>query len=75
MRVRIDPKQLFLNGQGQVDIRKYMLITIDDDTMLDVQDEIGLDYDEIDFVLNHADISVLISHLPDTIEVEMEEQP
>ena len=75
MRVRIDPKQLFLNGQGQVDIRKYMLITIDDDTMLDVQDEIGLEYEEIEFVLNHAAISVLISHLPDIIEVETEEQP
>lgn len=73
MKVRIDPKQLFLNGQGHTDIRKYILITTDEDTMLDVQDETGLDYDEIEFVLNHASISVLISQLPDTIEVETED--
>ncbi len=73
MKVRIDPKQLFLNGQGHTDIRKYMLITTDEDTMLDVQDETGLDYDEIEFVLNNAGISVLISRLPETIEVETED--
>lgn len=73
MKVRIDPKQLFLNGQGHTDIRKYMLITTDEDTMLDVQEETGLDYDEIEFVLNHVSISVLISQLPDTIEVETED--
>lgn len=73
MKVRIDPKQLFLSGEGYTDVRKYMLITTDEDTMLDVQDEIGLDYEEIEFVLNHAAISVLISHLPDTIEVETED--
>lgn len=73
MKVRIDPKQLFLNGQGHTDIRKYMLITIDDDTMIDIQEETGLDYDEIEFVLNHAGISVLISQLPDVIEVETED--
>lgn len=72
MKVRIDPKQLFLNGQGYTDIRKYMLVTIDDDTMIDIQDTTGLDYDEIEFVLIHAGISVLISQLPDTIEVETE---
>lgn len=72
MKLRIDPKQLFLNGQGHTDIRKYLLVTIDDDIKIDIQAEIGLDYDEIDFVLNHADISVLISKLPDTIEIEME---
>ena len=73
MKLRIDPKQLFLNGQGHTDIRKYLLVTIDDDIKIDIQAEIGLDYDEIDFVLNNADISVLISKLPDTIEIEMED--
>ena len=73
MKVRIDPKQLFLNEQGQVDIRKYMLVTMDDDTMISVQDFTGLNYNEIEYVLNEAAISVLISQLPDTIEVETED--
>lgn len=73
MKVRINPKQLFLNGPESIDIRKYMLATIDDDTMIGIQDVTGLDYDEIEFVLNHASISVLISQLPDTIEVETED--
>lgn len=71
MKVRIDPKQLFLNGE--INIRKHMLATMDDDTMIFVQDITGLDYYEIEYVLNHAGISVLISQLPDTIEVETEE--
>lgn len=73
MKVRIDPKQLFLNEQCQVDIRKYMLATMDDDTMISVQDFTGLNYNEIEYVLNEAAISVLISQLPDTIEVETED--
>ena len=73
MKVNIDPKKLFLSGQGHTDIRKYMLITIDDDTMLDIQEETGLDYDEIEFVLNQAGISVLISKLPEVIEIEVED--
>lgn len=73
MKVKINPKKLFMSGQGQVDIRKYMLITTDEDTMLDIQEETGLDYDDIEFVLNQAGISVLISKLPDTIEIEVED--
>lgn len=73
MKVKINPKKLFMSGQGQVDIRKYMLITTDEDTMLDVQEATGLDYDEIEFVLNQAGISVLISKLPEVIEIEVEE--
>lgn len=72
MKLRIDPKQLFLSGKGNIDIRKYLLVTIDDDTMIDIQAETGLEYSDIGFILNHAGISVLISQLPDTIEVETE---
>ena len=71
MKVRIDPKQLFLNGE--INIRKHMLATMDDDTMIFVQDITGLDYYEIEYVLSHADISVLISQLPDFIEIEAED--
>ena len=71
MKVKIDPKQLFLSGQGSLDIRKCMLATIDDDTMVRIQDVTGLDYYEIEYVLSHADISVLISQLPNSIEVEV----
>ena len=73
MKVRIDPKKLFLSGPGSIDIRKCMLATIDDDTMIGIQDVTGLDYYEIEYVLSHADISVLISQLPDFIEIEAEE--
>ena len=73
MKVKINPKKLFMSGQGHTDIRKYLLVTIDDDTMIDIEEETGLDYDEIEFVLNHAGISVLISKLPDTVEIEVED--
>lgn len=73
MKVRIDPKKLFSSGQGSIDIRKCMLATIDDDTMIRIQDVTGLDWYEIEYVLSHADISVLISQLPDFIEIETED--
>lgn len=73
MKVRIDPKKLFLSGPESIDIRKYMLATIDDDTMISIQDVTGLDYYQIEYVLSRADISVLISQLPDFIEIETED--
>lgn len=73
MKVRIDPKKLFSSGEGNIDIRKCMLATIDDDTMIGIQDVTGLDWYEIEYVLSHADISVLISQLPDFIEIETED--
>lgn len=71
MKVRIDPKQLFLSGEGHTDIRKYLLVSMDEEIMLDMQEEVGFDYDDIELIINHASISTLISKLPNSIEVEV----
>lgn len=71
MKVRIDPKQLFLSGEGYTDIRKYLFVSMDEEIMLDMQEEIGFDYDDIELIINHAGISTLISKLPNSIEVEV----
>lgn len=71
MKIRIDPKQLFLSGKGHTDIREYLLVFMDEETMLAIQEEIGFDYEDIEMIINHVGISVLISKLPDAIEVEV----
>ena len=70
MKVKINPAQLFLSTN---DVRKYLGVDMPEDEkeLLAVENEISID--TVDNVLSEARMYVRSILLPETIEVEIEE--
>ena len=65
--MRIKTNQLF---EMRKDVRKYLSIEIRDEDREWLEDEYGLEYEEIQAVLGVADMYVNVGKMPEYIEVE-----
>ncbi|MDK7716048.1 hypothetical protein [Aerococcus urinae] len=70
MKVKINPRQLFMSGPGVIDLRKYCEVDMDDDKREYLVEWDDYEYSDISYILGEASIYVSLDRLPKFIEVE-----